>query len=332
MALNMLEKPMEKASSASFMVFIKELNATKTGKLASFNFFLAVFIILWGAWVRLSGSGAGCGEHWPLCHGEVVPLAPSLQTLIEFTHRVTSGIFGFTVLGQVIFAAKEFGKGHLQFKGSLVFLILTVVEALIGAVLVKKGLVVDNDSAMRAWVIGAHLVNTLLLMGSLTLCLFVHKAHASYSWTHGFRKEKLLSGLGLTLFLLVGAFGAITALGNTLFPSDSLIQGLASDFDPQAPFLIRLRIYHPALAILMAALWLGLLIKWRESYRENHEPNFYGLSFVLIFIAIAFGALNWLLMAPVWGALVHLLLGDLLWVSLLLSVFTRFYQTSVKQN
>lgn len=307
-------------SMSSFSGLKRELLSTKTGRLIIFNFLLALFIILWGAWVRLSGSGAGCGEHWPLCHGQVVPLAPTVKTLIELTHRLTSGIFGITVFLQVVFAAKEFGKGHAQFKSSVAFLILTIIEALIGAVLVKKGLVVDNSSVMRAWVIGAHLVNTLLLMASLTMCAFFLKERSNWSFKDLPFWEKLLAFLGLVLLLLVGAFGAVTALGNTLFPSESLVQGLASDFDPRAPFLIRLRVYHPGLAILMAILWIGLLTRWREFEESGNSAQ---LSLALVFSAVGFGVINWLLMAPTWGALVHLLLADLLWISLVWTSMRR---------
>jgi cytochrome c oxidase assembly protein subunit 15 len=296
--------------------------STWTSKLILFNGLLALFIILWGAWVRLSGSGAGCGDHWPLCHGQVIPLSPSIKTIIELTHRLTSGIFGLTVLGQWYFSYKEYGKKHPQFWASMAFLIVTIIEALIGAVLVKKGLVVDNSSALRAWVIGAHLVNTLLLLGVLALC---------YSFLHipmGLVRrevktlEKYLASIGLTLFLVVGAFGAIAALGNTLFPSEDLIQGLASDFDPQAPFLIRLRVYHPMMAVMLGVLWIGLLVTWRE---KPELGNLAQISLGLLFIALGFGVINWLLMAPVWGALIHLLLGDLLWMSVCTTSIHRFF-------
>lgn len=294
----------------------------KTSRLILFNLLLALFIILWGAWVRLTGSGAGCGEHWPLCHGQVVPLAPSLKTLIELTHRVTSGIFGLTVLAQVFTSYKDYGKKHPQFFMSGLFLFLTVVEALIGAVLVKKGLVVDNDSALRAWVIGAHLVNTLLLMAAGTACAVFIKLPMGLKKREVPSWEKGLIILGLALFLVVGAFGAITALGNTLFPSDSLAAGMALDFDPNAPFLIRLRVYHPALAILTGVLWVILLTGWKE--QDSMSP-FAQWSFGVFFVALGFGAVNWLLMAPHWGALVHLLLADVLWMLLVATSLMRIY-------
>jgi heme A synthase len=298
-----------------------------TRNLIYFNAALALFIILWGAWVRLSGSGAGCGDHWPLCQGEVIPTSASLKTIIEFTHRLTSGLFGITVLMQVWWARKEFGPKHLMTKGSLIFLFITVVEALLGAVLVKKGLVEQDDSVLRAWVIGAHLVNTLLLLGSLTWCWCLLRiapvGKRSRLNDPLSKKEKLLSTLAVFLFLIVGAFGAIAALGNTLFPSDSLVAGLQSDFDEKAPFLIRLRIYHPILAVLMVSLWFGLLSVWKEKIKPT------GLAqgtIALLYGAVGFGFLNWILMAPTWGALLHLFIADLLWMLLLINFWFRCYR------
>lgn len=302
---------------------MKENFKTKTGKLVLFNGLLAFFIILWGAWVRLSGSGAGCGDHWPLCHGEVIPLSASLQTLIEFTHRFTSGLFGITVLLQLVFSYKEFGKSHPETKATWSFLILTIIEALIGAVLVKKGLVVDNSSAMRAWVIGLHLVNTLLLMGSFVYCFHFLNLPMGLKKREFTSSQKAFALFGLGLFLAVSAFGAITALGNTLFPSPDLVAGLKSDFDPDAPFLIRLRIYHPALAVLTGIFWIIMLNYWKEKLRGLERSC--SLSLSLIFIAIGFGVVNWLLMAPHWGALVHLALADLTWMALVSTYLHRSY-------
>ena len=56
-------------------------------RFAWFTVFYNVLVILWGALVRASGSGAGCGNHWPLCNGQVIPVSPGWHTVIEFTHR-----------------------------------------------------------------------------------------------------------------------------------------------------------------------------------------------------------------------------------------------------
>ena len=287
------------------------------------NLGLALFIILWGAWVRLSGSGAGCGEHWPLCHGEIVPLSPTIQTLIEFTHRLTSGLFGITVLAQLVISIKDYGKYHPLTKSSFMLLVLTIVEALIGAVLVKKGLVAKNSSNLRAWVIGLHLVNTLFLLASLVFSIRFLNLKNQLKRRDFSKEQQFLAYGALFLFLIVSAFGAITALGNTLFPSSDILSGIKSDFDSNAPFLIRLRIYHPTLAVLTSLLWLYLLYSWKDKVLESSKLWNMGIN--LIFAGIGFGFLNWLLMAPHWGSLLHLLLADLTWMILVSCFIERKY-------
>src|SRR6478672_13461763 len=70
-----------------------------------------VLVILWGALVRASGSGAGCGNHWPLCNGQVIPVSPSLHTVIEFTHRMMTGGSAFVVLALLVWTFRGTVKG-----------------------------------------------------------------------------------------------------------------------------------------------------------------------------------------------------------------------------
>ena len=278
--------------------------------LAWINLIFCLFIIVWGAWVRLSGSGAGCGDHWPLCNGQVIPLDAGIKTFIEYTHRFTTGIFGITILLMLWFSKKDYPKGHYFFKASLWSLILTIIESLIGAFLVKKGLVENNQSDLRALVIAIHLANTFFLMAALMCSVYFSSRQCVRKDVE--KKEKLkMMGLAF-LLILVGASGAITALGNTLFPESSLLEGIKNDFDSSSHFLIRLRIFHPALAILTSVL----LFIWTNIKSNNQQIlKSHGNAYtVLIFIAVGFGALNWLLMAPVWGALLHLLIADFLWL------------------
>ena len=307
----------------------------KTKYILYFNLVLCLFIIAWGAWVRLSGSGAGCGEHWPLCNGEVIPLSPSWKTLTEFTHRFTTGLFGFTVLAQIFFSYKEYGKAHPVRKGAWALLVMTIIESLIGAVLVKRGLVAQNTSSERAWVVGLHLVNTMLLLATFVYSHFYLQFKESdlpqrLSWKDH-KKGYLLGLFGLGLILLVSAFGAITALGNTLFPSADLSSGLVSDFSSESPFLIRLRIYHPVLALLMGAFWITLSQVWRPE-KNNVNKNNFNLQkwcsslYNLTLGALGFGLINWLLMAPVWGSLIHLIFADLIWMGCLGLMYRKFHK------
>ena len=84
-------------------------------KLARFAWFVLawnVVVILWGAYVRATGSGAGCGAHWPLCNGEVVPRAPTAAMLIEFSHRLSSGLALVAVIVLAVWIWRTVAAGH----------------------------------------------------------------------------------------------------------------------------------------------------------------------------------------------------------------------------
>lgn len=297
----MLKKPMQNTQSKNW-----------TNRLAKINLIYVLFVILWGAWVRLSGSGAGCGEHWPLCNGEVIPIEQSLQTIIEFTHRITSGIFGFTILGMVIMSFKDFSKWHKAQKWSLMALLFTIIEALIGAVLVKKGLVDKNDSIYRAWVVAIHLANTLLLVATIVLAEFYSRFKEVNKYrTPMSAKDKFLYSSLCIIFLIVSASGAVTALGNTLFPEASLVEGMKKDFESGSHFLIRLRVIHPFIATLLSLGLINLALRKVEDRLLKMNSNRLLIGAI---IALGFGVINWLMMAPHWGALLHLLIADLLWI------------------
>ena len=284
--------------------------------LVNINLIFCLFIILWGAWVRLSGSGAGCGEHWPLCDGEVIPMTPDLEKLIEFTHRITSGLFGITILWMSIWAYKIKDLHISAKKSALASLVFTIIEALIGAVLVKKGLVADNSSIARAWVMGFHLVNTFFLVGSLVFTNF-------YITLNNDKKCQKISKLwwfSLILILVVGATGAIAALGDTLFPAKSLLDGVKSDFDKTSHILVRLRIFHPIMAVLTCALLFKLSLENLGKFPEDK------ILIGIIVLSILIGFLNFSLLAPNWLVIVHLLMANILWIFSLRQVLLRSYQ------
>lgn len=289
--------------------------------LTSFNLILCFFIILWGAWVRLSGSGAGCGDHWPLCNGQIIPVAESFKTFIEFTHRLTSGVFGITVFWVFLLGLKSKKENPLFFKSSVAALVLTIIEAGIGAILVKRGLVVDNSSIERAIVIALHLANTFLLLMSLVASLFfsffTKKREDQY-----FKKDILWPATTLLLLLLVGSSGAVTALGDSLFPETSLMNGFQKDFSKSSHFLIRLRFIHPLLAILACGFFYCLLVRW-EKFKMDYIST--GVIQAFIIFSLGFGVLNLSLLAPVWSALTHLLIADILWCLFCYRLLTRFF-------
>src|SRR5579864_6224423 len=123
-----------------------------------------VAVILWGAYVRASGSGAGCGSHWPLCHGVILQRAPSAATLIEYSHRVTSGLAVVSVLVLLIWTWRERPAGDPSRTGAGLSVFFMLTEAAVGAGLVLFSLVADNASMARALFDAVHLLNTFLLL------------------------------------------------------------------------------------------------------------------------------------------------------------------------
>ena len=278
-----------------------------------------LLVILWGAYVRASGSGAGCGSHWPLCNGEVVPRTPSTATLIELTHRVTSGVALVLVLGLCVWARRVRPKGHLVRAGSALALGFMFAEALIGAGLVLLALVAHDASLRRVIALALHLINTFLLVASLGVTAFAAEQRPAPPQPAGLVGK--IPGLlfpALLGTLLIGVSGAMTALGDTLFPAADLKTGLAQDLLPAAHFLLRLRVLHPALA-LFTSLYLAVAVSLSAGSAATPAVRVLSrLVFGLFVVQIGAGVTNLLLLAPVAMQLIHLLLADCVWLALVL--------------
>ena len=272
-----------------------------------------VLVIVWGAVVRATLSGAGCGDHWPMCNGEVVPVAPSVETVVEFTHRLTSGLAWIFALGFVFWSRRAFEAGHLARRGAALGLLFMSTEALIGAGLVLTKMVADNPDAARGWWAAAHLLNTFALLTVLTL-------HAH--WAAGGRPAPIAPrlraafSLVFALLAMVGATGAIAALGDTLFPAESLTHALAQDLDAGSHIFLRLRTLHPVFALAAAA---GAMFLGGAQFSRGGPGARLGLIVAsLAVLQTALGFLNVLLLAPTWLQLVHLVIADALWITLVL--------------
>lgn len=274
-----------------------------------------VAVIAWGAFVRATGSGAGCGRHWPTCKGEVVPRAPALETAIEFTHRATSGIALLLVIALVLWTRRALPRGHAARRAALAGLGLMVVEALLGAALVLYGWVAKDTSPERGWVMAVHLTNTLLLLGALTLAAsWVEAPAGPLAPRPGGVAGALLLAAGA--MVLAGASGAVAALGDTLYPASTLGEALQQDLDASARLLLRLRLLHPPLAVIAAAaIAFGARLAAR-TVPEGPVRRAAAVATALAVAQLALGAVNLLLLAPVGLQLAHLALADLTWIAL----------------
>ncbi len=272
-----------------------------------------VLVVLWGALVRASGSGAGCGSHWPLCNGEVVPVAPRIETIIEFTHRAMSGVALVAVVALWLWSRRRFARGSRVRAMALASFVFLIAEALLGAGLVLFNYVDKNQSVGRAFYLSLHLVNTLLLLGSLVLTAWFARDR-----TPAAARRSRLVVAALPIAALVSVTGAIAALGDTLFPSASLAEGLRQDFSGAANVLLRLRVLHPALAILAALYFAAVSIAVLRSKQHAIASRLAAAVLILALTQLSAGAINLILLAPVWMQITHLLLADLVWIALVL--------------
>lgn len=278
-------------------------------------FLLAV--VLWGAFVRATGSGAGCGAHWPVCNGEVLPRAPTLETMIEFSHRVSSGLVTVAVVGWAVWAFVAFPRRHRVRRGAALGVLAILVEGAIGAALVLLRLTGENDSLARAAVMGMHLVNTFFLLAVVAL---------TGAWAAGVSRLRLrdqgavgvLIPAALLGLVVLGVSGGVAALGDTLFPARSLAEGFRQDISAGAHVLLRLRVLHPLLAVAVGTLLLvtaaatSLLRPGRQVRRAAMALAF------LVVLQLTAGLVNLALLAPVWMQILHLLLADAVWLAAVL--------------
>lgn len=288
-------------------------------RLARFSWgvlFYNMAVIAWGAYVRATRSGAGCGAHWPLCNGEVIPQAPSVEMLVEFSHRLTSGLAILSVVALLFWTWRACAAGHPARRGAAWSMLFMIVEAGVGAALVLFRLVADNPSMARALFMSVHLTNTFLLLACLALTAY---------WLSGGEPVRVagrggLAGrfaVGAVAMLLAGVSGAVAALGDTLYPAGSLAESLGADLSATSHLLVRLRLLHPAITVLVA---VGLALAGiRYGYEGRGLSRRLGIGVAIVaLLQVLAGFTNVLLLAPVWMQMVHLGIADVLWIGFIL--------------
>jgi cytochrome c oxidase assembly protein subunit 15 len=277
-------------------------------------YFIAV--ILWGGLVRATGSGAGCGDHWPLCNGTVMQHSARIDTMIELTHRITSGLSFFAVVALLAWTFAGTARGHLARGTAVAAVAFTVIEAALGAFLVKLGLTGQSRSPLRAPYLALHLTNTLLLVAALAFTAHLLSRRTGYLRGKVRLAAPFVAISSVLVLLIVGVTGSLAALGDTLFPASSLGAAFTQDFSATSGWLVRWRWSHPTVAFLAGIflIWLMVRAARHRAYWDNR-----GLSaLVLILLACQYvlGVLDVAFLAPVWLQIAHLLGADVLWAAL----------------
>ena len=304
----------------------------KSAKFARFAWGLLLYnivVIVWGALVRASGSGDGCGAHWPLCDGQILPGLATAKMQIEFIHRTMSELDGPLIVALGAWAFRVFPRGHRVRFSAILAVGFMISEALIGAVLVKKGLVAQNTSISRAVWLSGHLVNTFLLLAWLTLTALWSSGVERLKW-RGQGAIAWALGFALLGAILLGISGAVTALGDTLFPVHTTAEVIQQTLTPGAHILQRLRIVHPLIA-MSVGLYLLLIAGLVGHLRPSPAVQKACRALVTLFVAqMGIGLLNKTLAAPIWIQLLHLLAADLLWITIV-TLFASALAVNVPQ-
>ncbi len=288
------------------------VRSSTVARLAGSTLVVNLFVILWGAWVRASGSGAGCGNHWPTCNGTIIPVSPTMHTVVEFTHRASTGAALIMVVLMVLAARRVFPAGHRVRWSAMTALFLLFVEAAIGAGLVKFELVASNATLVRGVSLGVHLVNTQLLLTAIALTGWWARDPAPVT-RQSFREWRGRFGAAFLALIAVGMSGAIASLGDTLFPSRSLAAGWAQDHGPTVNVLLHIRVWHPVLAVLTGAglLWLASAATARASGVQRAGRRLT----VAVLGQWSVGLLSLVLLVPVALQLLHLLAAEVVWLA-----------------
>ncbi len=275
-----------------------------------------VAVVLGGTIVRATGSGDGCGASWPLCTDRIFPSNPGLETVIEYSHRVTSALAIFGVVAMFVFAVRLYESGHRVRNAATASLALLLFESALGALLIIFSWVDQDASIGRMIVVPIHLLNTYILVGALTLTAWWSSGNPGPMNPVDPRVKRSL-GLGALGLLLIGAMGALNALADSLYPAESFLSGATEEFSDGAPWLLQVRIFHPivAIAVGLGVVYLVMRLSPTVTSRTKRLGAIVG---GLVVTQFFIGLVNVMLAAPLEMQVIHLAIADTIWIIYLL--------------
>ncbi len=271
-----------------------------------------VAVVLGGAIVRATGSGDGCGESWPRCTDRLFPANPGVETVIEFSHRITSALAILGVIALLVFAVRLYEKGNRVRNAAAASLGLLLFESVLGAALVIFGWVDQDASIGRMIIVPLHLINTYILVGALTLTAWWSSGNPGplTPADTGTRRRLALGAIGL---VFIGAIGALNALSDSLYPAESFFSGVAEEFSGDASWLLQIRIFHPIIAVAVG-FGVAYLIMGLIGTATDRTKRFGTVAGGLIFLQFFVGLVNVMLAAPLESQVIHLAIADAIWI------------------
>ena len=283
-----------------------------------------VAVIISGDIVQATESGAGCGDSWPKCDGTLIPAFADVHVAIEFIHRMLTSVLSFGYLGLLIGGYLLFGRKHPVWRSILFSTAILLVEILLGASLVLFGWVEDNATWGRVIADSFHVVNTLVLLGSLVLIIFLSRPDGGILVAKSNPKRRYLI-FAMLIVILITVTGTINSLADTLYLSDHVVV----EETPIAQLLVSVRAIHPLIAIIGGFAIIGLLYLVIEEPSAQKSALGFAV-FGVIFLQFLSGVFNIVLLTPVETQIIHLGLADTLWI--LLVFFSLYNWRKVPHN
>jgi protoheme IX farnesyltransferase len=275
-----------------------------------------VLVILFGAFVSSSLSGDGCGVSWPTCHGSLLPDG-SAKSAIEYTHRLTSGLLGPMVLVMIGWVWRLFPRGLGARSAAVWLALITVLEAALGAKLVLNGWVAGDDSMQRVAMSGLHLANTFVLLSSATMLVYFGFGGRAIRW-RGSSALHLAAWSILAGLMALGVTGAITSMGDLIYPKEFRLDRAIESLPASAHFLERMRQAHP-----FAAMGIGLLVAAlaRFASARTGSAAVARASRLLqagYLVQLGIGLVSLATSAHIAMQMIHLLAADAMWITAVL--------------
>ena len=232
---------------------------------AWFVFSLTILVIVSGDIVQITGSGAGCGENWPKCNGELLPGTTNVNTTIEFVHRFLTTIVGFCIISLALFARILLGKNHFCTKTTYIAIFFLVTEILIGAMLVRFGWVEFDISWGRVIVDSLHVLNTFFLVAAI---VFSTQSKSISYIPDSIKNARRLIFI-VIIFLVIAVTGALNSLADLFYLETFLPSQKNNIYD----FLITIRAMHPFIAITGGILIASIILTFHNELLEAYHKK-----------------------------------------------------------
>ena len=280
---------------------------------------LTVAVVIGGALVRATDSGAGCGESWPICGGQIIPEIGNYHTAIEISHRLMTGLLGMVLVTLFLLVRRQYDKTHRLRRAVFAAGVLLIIESLLGASLVIFGWVEFDASIARLIVVPIHLVNTFLLVAAMVLVAFFAGGGRGFRVDLSKTLDKVIAAC-LGIVLVIGATGALNALADTLIKSDALRPAAGDEVQVTEAVLRQIRTIHPFVAII-GGLALYMLVRFLTA-GAGKRVRLLGVGVQgIIWVQFIVGLLNIALNVPLEIQLIHLFVADVLWILVVLISF-----------